>query len=175
MKRNYLMTALCLLWAINANALIVSVGQEELDEEGLEMTLIEAEEDPLSGKMLMKVDGSLLSNGPLTVTISRSAAGLTDEFCCAGQCIPGNSQTSETLHLTPSGTTKWYVHYTPAPNSHETVVYTFSDSEESLVLTVHYNNDAEGIEEVQKNDVKCTKFLRDGIVYIEYNNRIYPL
>ena len=36
------MTALCLLWAINANALIVSVGQEELDEEGLEMTLIEA-------------------------------------------------------------------------------------------------------------------------------------
>lgn len=175
MKRNYILAAICLLWAINANALIVSVGEYELDEEGLELTLNEAEEDPLSGKMLMKLDGALLSNGPLTVTITRSAAGLTDEFCCAGNCINGNGQASETLHFTTNGATKWYVHYTPVPNSHETIVYTFSDGTESLTLTVHYNYDAQGIEEVQKDDVPCTKFLRDGIVYIEYNNHIYPL
>ena len=175
MKRNYLMAALCLLWTINANALIVSVdGKGEIGEQGLEITITEAEEDPLSGKTLMELDGNLLSEGPITVTINRSAAGMEDEFCCANQCTAGNGQTSETLQFSPSGVAKWYVHYTPAPNSHETVVYTFTEGAQSLVLTVHYNYDAEGIEDV-KADGKAHKVIRDGIVYIEYENNIYHL
>ena len=175
MKRNYLMAAMCLLWAINANALIVSVdGEGEIDEQGLENTINQAEEDPLTGKKLMKLDGNLLCQSALTVTISRSATGLEDEFCCAGQCKTGNGQTSETLQFTPSSISSWFVHYTPAPNSHETIVYTFSEGGQSLVLTVHYNNDAEGIQDVNA-DAKARKVLRDGIVYIEYENNIYHL
>ena len=175
MKRNYILAAICLLWAINANALIVSVnGQGDIEEQGLEVTLNDAEEDPLSGKILMKLDGNLLCQGTLTVTISRSSAGMEDEFCC-GQCFTGNGETNQTLTFTPDGLSDWFIHYTPTPNSHETIVYTFSDSAESLILTVHFNYDAQGIEEVQKDDVPCTKFIRNGIVYIEYNNHIYPL
>lgn len=175
MKKNLLLAISCLL-SLNANALIVSVnGHGEIDEKGMEITINETEEDPLTGKELMQLEGKLLCSGQLTVAINRSSAGIEDEFCCASQCTAGNSETSETLHFSPTGIASWFVHYTPAPNSRETVIYTFTDSEQSLVLTVHYNNDAEGIEDVksQKSDVR--KVMRDGIVYIEYNNHTYHL
>ena len=174
MKRNYFLAAICLLWAINANALIISVNGEEIEGGTMELTINEAEEDPLTGKMQMKFEGNLLCNGQLTVTVSRSAADMTDEFCCAGLCIPGTGETSETFYITTSGVADWYVHYTPKPNSHETVVYTFSDNTDTVILTVHYNYDAEGIEHTEA-EIQARKVLLDGIVYIEYNNHIYPL
>ena len=176
MKRNYLLAALCLLWTINAHALIVSVdGQGEIGEEGMEITINDAEEDPMTGKNLMELEGDLLCSGPLTVTISRSAAGIEDEFCCARECTAGNGETSETLHFTPGGMATWFIHYTPAPNSHETVTYTFTEGAQSLTLTVHYNYDAEGIEDVRSQKSEVRKVLREGIVYIEYENNIYHL
>ena len=178
MKRNYLMAALCLLWTINANALVVSVdGEGPIDEKGLELTINEAKVDPMTGKKQMQLHGGLLYGISLTVTITRSAAGLEDEFCCADQCISGNGETTQTLNFTPGGLADWYVHYTPAPNSHETITYTFTEGDQNLVLTVHFNNDAEAIEEVKGDGVlpKGNKFLRDGIVYIEYENNIYHL
>ena len=177
MKRNYLMAALCLLWTINANALVVSVdGEGTIDEKGLELTMNEAKIDPMTGKKQMQLEGNLLSKNPLTVTITRSAAGLEDEFCC-GDCRKGNGETTQTLNFTPGGLADWYVHYTPAPNSHETITYTFTEGEQNLVLTVHFNDDAEAIEEVKGDglQLKGNKFLRDGIVYIEYENNIYHL
>lgn len=175
MKRNWLFLTLCLL-SLNANALIVSVdGYEDISEAGLEIVINEATVDPLSGKSQMKLEGSLLCTTPLTVTISRSATGLDDEFCC-GQCQTGNEEKTQVLDFTPGGVSSWYIHYTPAPNSHETIVYTFDDGKETRTLTVHFNNDAEGIEANNEElKVKARKVLRDGIVYIEYNNHIYPL
>ena len=96
MKRNYLLAALCLLWTINAHALIVSVdGQGEIGEEGMEITINDAEEDPMTGKNLMELEGNLLCSGPLTVTISRSAAGIEDEFCCGTNCTAGNGEATD--------------------------------------------------------------------------------
>ena len=77
-----------LLWIL---ALIISVANYgDIPAEGMELTINEAEEDILSGDMLMKISGTLLSTNPLTVTITRSAEGLNDEFCCANQCTVGN-------------------------------------------------------------------------------------
>ena len=86
MKRNLWMIAVMVL-SINAHALIVSVnGYGEIDEEGMEITIDEAELDPLTEDMRMDLTGNLLCNGTLTVSIERSSTNLVDEFCCADQC-----------------------------------------------------------------------------------------
>ena len=108
-----------LLWIL---ALIINVANYgDIPAEGMELTINEAEEDILSGDMLMKVSGTLLSTNPLTVTITRSAEGLNDEFCCANQCTVGNGETSEDLSFTPGGMANWYIHYTPTPGSYQTI------------------------------------------------------
>ena len=103
MKRNYLLLLLSVL-SINAHALIVSInGLGDIPAEGLDTTLTQATVDLLSGETVMELKGSLLATEPLTVTITRSVAGLSDEFCCAGQCTSGNAETQETLQFTPAG------------------------------------------------------------------------
>ena len=176
MKRNWMILAGCLLVAINANALIVSVnGQGDIPEEGMELTLDEAEEDPLTGEMLMELDGNILSNGALTVAITRSEAGLTDEFCCAGQCTAGNGEMTEQLSFTPEGVATWFTHYAPRPNSRVTVTYLFADDDASRTLTVHYNYAAQGTEHVVSSDIKVTKILKDGIIYILQDNKKFTI
>ena len=103
MRINTLFLALLLCVAPYANALIVSVqGHGEIPAEGLELTITEGEQDILSGKYQMSIYGNLLSTTPLTVTITRSAANLDDEFCCSERCTPGNQQSTETLYYTPN-------------------------------------------------------------------------
>lgn len=46
------------------------------------------------------------------------------------------------------------------------------DSDAELTITTNLN-DAQGIEEVQRDDVQCTKVLRNGMLFIERNGRIY--
>ena len=144
MKLKGLLAALMMLQVTAANALIVSVnGYDEIPEEGLKITVTEAEEDLLTEEMVMKLQGNLLTSNPLTVTITRSAAGLLDEFCCADECTAGNGETEEVLTFNPSGVANWYIHYTPEEESRVTVRYVFNDGEESRTLTVQY---AYGIE-----------------------------
>ena len=139
MKKCILLFAVLLLSWQTGNALVVSVdGQGEISETGMELTITEAEIDPFTETPLMSLNGSMLSTGSLRVTITRSAANLTDEFCCAGQCNPGDSTTRQELTFSPQGVTSWFVHYTPAEKSYETIVYFFKDDETSLTLTVHY-------------------------------------
>ena len=159
-------------------ALVISVtGYEDIPEQGMEVTVNEAYEDILSGDMLMKVEGSLICSNPLTVTITRSSEGLTDEFCCAGQCIGGNEETSQTLHFAPGGMASWYIHYTPTPGSYETITYLFDDGSESRTLTVHYDYTTQGMETVEsrKSKVESKKILRDGIIYIIKDNQKYTI
>ena len=162
-----------LLWIL---ALIISVaGQGDIPAEGMELTINEAEEDILSGDMQMKVSGTLLSTNPLTVTITRSAAGITDEFCCANQCTVGNKETSENLSFTPDGMANWYIHYTPTPGSYETITYLFSDGSESRSLTVHFDYTTQGIQNTDHSVDRVQKVLRDGILYIITDNKTYTI
>ena len=162
-----------LLWIL---ALIISVaGQGDIPAEGMELTINEAEEDILSGDMLMKVNGTLLSTNPLTVTITRSAAGLNDEFCCANQCTVGNKETSENLSFTPDGMANWYIHYTPTPGSYETITYLFSDGSESRSLTVLFDYTTQGIQNTDHSVDRVQKVLRDGILYIITDNKTYTI
>lgn len=176
MKRNLLLLAAMMLFALRADALIVSVqGHGDISEEGMEITVDEAEIDVLSGKTVMKVEGTLLATSPLTVTITRSSAQLSDEFCCAGECKSGNKETVETLNYTPQGIANWFVHYMPASFSNETVTYLFESGEEQRSLTVHYIYDSEGVETVSDRPKGVQKILRDGIVYIIKDDKIYHL
>ena len=162
-----------LLWIL---ALIISVaGQGDIPAEGTELTVNEAEEDILSGDMQMKVSGTLLSTNPLTVTITRSAAGLNDEFCCANQCTVGNKETSESLSFTPDGMANWYIHYTPTPGSLETITYLFYDGSESRSLTVHFDYTTQGIQNTDHSVDRVQKVLRDGILYIITDNKTYTI
>ena len=157
-------------------ALVISVtGYEDIPEQGMEVTVNEAYEDLLSGDMLMKVEGSLICSNPLTVTITRSSEGLTDEFCCAGQCIGGNEETSQTLHFTPGGMASWYIHYTPTPGSYETITYLFDDGSENRTLTVHFDYTTQGVESIQNSEFRIQKVLRDGILYIIKDNKKYTI
>ena len=162
-----------LLWIL---ALIISVaGKGDIPAEGMELTINEAEEDILSGDMQMKLEGTLLCTNPLTVTITRSAEGLNDEFCCANQCTVGNKETSEDLSFTPDGMANWYIHYTPTPGSYQTITYLFSDGSESRSLTVHFDYTTQGIQNTDHSVDRVQKVLRDGILYIITDNKTYTI
>ena len=166
---------LCML-ALNAQAIVVEVdGQGEVTEEGMEFTVNEARIDPLSGLPVMSITGTLISNGALTVNITRSNAGITDEFCCAGQCKTGNGETTEILNYTPEGLSDWFIHYNPAAGSNETITYTFSEGAESLTMTVHFNYDSQDVEQISATQKGSQKILKDGIVLIIKDDKVYHL
>ena len=122
-----------------ANALVVNVnGYGMIPDEGLTIAVREAREDALTGRMQMRLDGTVESAGALTVEIRRSRAGLRDEFCCADRCQAGNGEREEELHFAHSGSASWFAHYEPEGDSEETVVYTFTGDGETRVLTVRY-------------------------------------
>lgn len=156
--------------------LIINVaGFGEIPAEGLHIELTQAEEDPLTGEMRMDVNGTLLCSSALSVSITRSEAGLEDEFCCADQCTPGNGEQTELLAFMPGGMANWFAHYTPALNSDVNIVYVFSDGSETRTLTVRYLYSAEGIDAVQSKQTKMQKILKDGILYIEKDNKTYTV
>lgn len=176
MKRIWILIVAMLWIAQAANALIVSTDEYgEVTEEGLEITIDEAETDLLTGLPLMELKGSISSNGPVSVTIIRSQSGLEDQFCCADNCTNGNGGTSEDLQFTINGFAEWFVHYYPEVNTNVTVTYTFSDGSESRTLIVHYVYDTQAIEQISEEKGQAIKVLRDGLLYIIKNNKIYHL
>ncbi|MBQ4395276.1 MAG: hypothetical protein II825_08290 [Paludibacteraceae bacterium] len=178
MKRKLILAALCLLGMNNANALIVSVKDHgEIDATGMQISLTDVEEDPLSGNRVFVISGTLFADGPLTVQIARSEEGMNDEFCCAGQCTNGNRQKEENLNFTPSGTAKWYVHFYPewGKLTHSTTTYTFSDGNQTLTLEVQFDFDSQDIENIHSSDAGIRKVLKNGIIYIIKDNMIYNL
>ena len=171
-----MISAVFCMMALNAQAIVVEVdGQGELTEEGMEFSVNEASIDPLSGLPVMSITGTLISNGALTVNITRSNAGITDEFCCAGQCKTGNGETTEILNYTPEGLSNWYIHYNPAAGSNETITYTFSEETESLTMTVHFNYDSQDVEQISATQKGSQKILKDGIVLIIKDDKVYHL
>lgn len=174
MKRKFLLLPLLLL-CLNAHALILSVnGYGNVPAEGLDITVTEAEIDILTGEPTMILKGELLASGPLTVTINRPSAGISDEFCC-GQCMPGNGETQQILNFSPSGIAEWYSHYIPAPNSDLSITYTFSDSSDTRVIRVHYIYSTEGMENLRESTSQPRKVLKNGILYIVNDSKTYTI
>jgi hypothetical protein len=174
MKRKFLLLPLLLL-CLNAHALILSVnGYGNVPEEGLDLTIDEAEIDFFTGEPTMTLEGDLLASGPLTVTIDRPYAGLSDQFCC-GQCLNGNSEKQQIMNFSPSGPSSWYAHYYPAPNSDITVTYTFSDSTDTRVIRVHYIYSTEGMENLLESTSQPRKVLKNGILYIVNDSKTYTI
>jgi len=162
MRKWTLLVALLLCWQA-ADALIVSVnGYGEISAEGMEITVDQATKDPMTGLQKMSIDGSLLTNNTLTVTIVRSAAGIEDEFCCADQCTAGNGEQAEELEFVSPGMASWYVHYTPAANSNETIRYTFNDGEAIRTLVVHFQYSTEAIDHITTQPQENAIYLLNG-------------
>ncbi len=150
MKKISTLLAIVLMSFQTANALIVSIdGEDEIPEEGIELTITEAEEDPLSGEQVMELSGNLLASSQLTVKITRSEKEVKDEFCCGEKCTSGNSDIEETLQFNVNGMENWYLHYYPKEKSDVTIEYVFSDETDTLKMTVHYLYGTEDIEAVE--------------------------
>lgn len=156
-------------------ALILNVeGFGEVTEQGMDTVITATQTDPLSGKQRMELKGSLLSNGPLTVTVTRSQTDLSDEFCCANQCTAGNGQTTETLSFNPDGLASWYVHYNPSPGSDVQMTYLFSDNIDTLELRVRYLYQSEGLI-LTLSRTRALKTLRNGNVRIIRGDDVFNL
>ena len=105
---------------------------------------------------LMEVSGQLYSDESetITVTITRSSEGIYDQFCAAGNCIPGNEELTQVCEFTVGTAAfqrSWFTHYTPFEEGTETIAYTFNDGvNPALTLTIQYSykDDNTAVEDV---------------------------
>lgn len=176
MKR-LVFTLLTMLVIQSTQALIVSVNDEgEVPEEGMNLTVTQGEEDILSGKYTMKLEGEVLTtSGELTVQIIRSKAGLTDEFCCGNNCTAGNGELEETRTFQFSGVAHWYVHYEPVVGSDETIRYIFRDGSESREINVQYVPQIDAVTTTTSVAPKARKIVRDGQICIMHDGQLFDL
>ena len=135
---------------------IVTVDENE-DETTINITkdttivVTDYEEAFFSEEIVMSLNGSVSTAGQhLDVTISRSAAGLKDEFCL-GQCTTGNGQLQQDLSLTLTNTVNgWFAHFYPIEaGTTTTITYTFNDGvNPAIALTVKYSYLTSAVEDV---------------------------
>lgn len=116
----------------------------------------------------MGVEGVMYSDESqqITVSITRSAEGIFDQFCAAGNCVPGNSELTQELEFTigsMASMRRWFTHYTVYEAGTETIVYSFNDGiNPALTLTVKYS--------YMDEDTAI-----DNVVVLPANNIIYNL
>jgi len=116
----------------------------------------------------MGVEGVMYSDESqqITVSITRSAEGIFDQFCAAGNCVPGNSELTQELEFTIGSMASmrhWFTHYTVYEAGTETIVYSFNDGiNPALTLTVKYS--------YMDEDTAV-----DNVVVLPTNNIIYNL
>lgn len=116
----------------------------------------------------MGVEGVMYSDESqqITVSITRSAEGIFDQFCAAGNCVPGNSELTQELEFTigsMASMRRWFTHYMVYEAGTETIVYSFNDGiNPALTLTVKYS--------YMDEDTAV-----DNVVVLPTNNIIYNL
>ena len=132
-------------------------GDEKIVTEVTESTTItvteyEYDEDLMTA--LMEVKGQLYSDESqnITVTITRSSTGLDDQFCAAGNCVPGNGELTQVCDFT-IGTMamqrSWFTHYTPMVAGNEEISYEFNDGVNPVItLTINYSYMTTAVENV---------------------------
>ncbi len=94
---------------------------------------------------LMEVKGQLYSDESqnITVTITRQNEGIIDQFCAAGNCVPGNGELSQVCEFvigTMPMQRSWFTHYTPMDKGNEVITYEFNDGVNPVItLTIKYS------------------------------------
>ena len=114
----------------------------------------------------MGITGNLYSDETqnISVTITRQSTGIVDQFCAAGNCVPGNGELTQVCEFT-IGTQafqrSWFTHYTPAVVGEEAISYKFNDGvNPAITLTIKYSYSITAVEDV---------------VAPQYNGKIYNL
>lgn len=130
------------------------------------ITITEYEWDEDLEEALMEVRGQLYSNESqnITVTITRQSTGVIDQFCAAGNCVPGNGELNQVCEFVVGAMEmqrSWYTHYTPMEAGEEVISYEFNDGvNPAITLTIKYSYLMTAVEDV---------------VAPQYNGKIYNL
>jgi hypothetical protein len=109
------------------------------------ITITEYEWDEDLEEALMEVRGQLYSDESqnITVTITRQSTEIIDQFCAAGNCVPGNgalTQVCEFVVGTMPMQRTWFTHYTPMEAGEEVISYEFNDGvNPTITLTINYS------------------------------------
>ena len=104
---------------------------------------------------LMEVKGQLYSDesNKITVTITRQSTGVIDQFCAAGNCVPGNGELNQVCEFTIGSNPmmrSWFTHYTPTEAGNEVISYEFNDGvNPSITLTIKYSYLMTAVENVE--------------------------
>lgn len=130
------------------------------------ITITEYEWDEDLEEALMEVRGQLYSDESqnITVTITRQSTGVIDQFCAAGNCVPGNGELNQVCEFVVGAMEmqrSWYTHYTPMEAGEEVISYEFNDGvNPAITLTIKYSYLMTAVEDV---------------VAPQYNGKIYNL
>ena len=145
------------------------VGDEKVVTEVTQNTTIivtEYEWDEDLEEALMEVRGQLYSDesNNITVTITRQSMGIIDQFCAAGNCVPGNGELNQVCEFvvgTMEMQRSWFTHYTPMEAGEEVISYEFNDGvNPTITLTINYSYKTTAI---------------DHVVAPQHNGKIYNL
>ena len=144
-------------------------GDEKVVTEVTQNTTIivtEYEWDEDLEEALMEVKGQLYSDETenITVTITRQSMGIIDQFCAAGNCVPGNGELNQVCEFvvgTMEMQRSWFTHYTPMEEGEEVISYEFNDGvNPTITLTINYSYKTTAI---------------DHVVAPQHNGKIYNL
>jgi hypothetical protein len=119
------------------------------------ITVTEYEWDEDLEEALMEVRGQLYSDesNNITVTITRQNTGVIDQFCAAGNCVPGNGELNQVCEFvvgTMAMQRSWFTHYTPMEAGNEVISYEFNDGvNPSITLTIQYSYKTTAVEDVE--------------------------
>ena len=134
--------------------------------ENTTITVTEYEWDEDLEEALMEVRGQLYSDESqnITVTITRQSTGVIDQFCAAGNCVPGNGELNQVCEFVVGAMEmqrSWFTHYTPMEAGEEVISYEFNDGvNPTITLTIKYSYLMTAVEDV---------------VAPQYNGKIYNL
>ena len=145
------------------------VDDEQVITEVTENTTIlvtEYEWDEDLEEALMEVKGQLYSDESqnIKVTITRKNTGVIDQFCAAGNCVPGNGELNQVCEFTIGSNPmmrSWFTHYTPMEAGTEVISYEFNDGvNPSITLTIKYS---------YKSDTPVSNITTPSNVKVIYN------
>ena len=89
---------------------------------------------------------------------------MIDQFCAAGNCVPGNGELNQVCEFVVGAMEmerSWFTHYTPMEAGEEVISYTFDDGvNPAITLTIKYSYLMTAVEDV---------------VAPQYNGKIYNL
>ena len=119
------------------------------------ITVTEYEWDEDLEEALMEVKGQLYSDESqnIKVTITRQNTGVIDQFCAAGNCVPGNGELNQVCEFTIGSNPmmrSWFTHYTPMEAGTEVISYELNDGvNPSITLTINYSYKTTAVEDVE--------------------------